>query len=120
MTITFKNNQKITGILEVYMHEGNIHVNFTDGQAEVYKLEDIKSIELVRSKPYVPTEVPTSLQASIMTHLQFKDKYRHDKAHSVAAAGVVLKRALDGDFWLFGLDGEIMHNPEALSSIKLK
>lgn len=56
---------------------------------------------------------PTAEQEQKISELQDQG-YVFDEHHSVAAAGVVLKQA-DGDFWFFGLDGEIMHNPEGLT-----
>ena len=43
--------------------------------------------------------------------------YTWDKAHSVSAAGVVMRRLTD--FYFFGLDGSITHNPDALLHIKI-
>lgn len=76
-----------------------------------YRLPEIKSIT-------PPKEgAPTKLQNQFIRVLQTIG-YQRDKQHSAAAAGVVLKKA-DGDFWFFGMEGEIMHNPEPLLSIKL-
>lgn len=80
---------------------------------DAYELYGIKSIIPPKDK-----KVPTLLQDAIIRHLQSNDNYVWDKQHSVAAAGVVLKRQSDGDFWFFGMEGEIMHNPEGIT-IKL-
>lgn len=36
--------------------------------------------------------------------------YTWNRIRSLCAAGVILEKG--SDFWFFGLDGEIMHNPE--------
>jgi hypothetical protein len=84
-----------------------------DDKPDLYYLIDIKSI-----LPTTKQKAPTDLQTQFTRHLQDRD-YVWDKKHSTAAAGVILKRQSDGDFWLFGLDGEIMHNPEALLTVQL-
>jgi hypothetical protein len=38
--------------------------------------------------------------------------YTYDKQHSMAAAGVIFSKG--NDFYFFGLEGEIMHNPKGL------
>lgn len=78
---------------------------------DAYELFSIKSI--------IPPKqgAPTKLQNQFVKQLQHEG-YKWDKKHSTSAACVILKR-VDGDFWLFGMEGEIMHNPEVLLSIQL-
>lgn len=76
-----------------------------------YSLSEIKSIIPPKQGPH------TKLQRQFMNLLMGIHEYKWDKQHSAAAAGVVLKRA-DGDFWFFGMEGEIMHNPDGIT-IKL-
>lgn len=77
---------------------------------DAYKLSDIKSI--IPPKMGAPT-----YQQTQFTHYLQTIGYDWDKQHSAAAPGVILKRA-DGDFWFFGMQGEIMHNPDGIT-IKL-
>lgn len=72
-----------------------------------YELSEVKSIIPPKQGPH------TKLQRQFMNRLMIDHSYKWDKQHSVAAAGVVLKRP-DGDFWFFGMEGEIMHNPDGI------
>jgi hypothetical protein len=58
---------------------------------------------------------PTKQQDLVMAYLQKVKGYKWDKEHSTSACAVVLSKG--SDFWLFGLDGSIMHNPKPLLSI---
>lgn len=111
-TITFTHGATIN-VESVYLNTQGDTIFAGNGTAsyDAYELFGIKSIIPPKQ------ETPTALQSKVMEQLRL-DGYRWDKQHSTAAACVILKRA-DGDFWLFGLEGEIMHNPEALLSIKL-
>lgn len=69
-------------------------------------------------------DAPTSRQERKIEDLK-KEGYTWDAKHSVAAAGVVLSRGkrkagsiAKDDFWFFGMEGEIMHNPDGIT-IKL-
>lgn len=59
--------------------------------------------------------IPTTEQLNKIDELEVQG-YKWNKPHSVSAAGVVLDKGKVGDsdydFWFFGLDGEIMHNPK--------
>jgi hypothetical protein len=109
-TITFDSNNATIEVESAHLNdEGDTILT----EKDAYDLFSIKSI-------IPPKEgAPTKLQNQFIKVLQ-SIGYKWDKPHS---AGVVLRRA-DGeflfrDFWFFGLEGEIMHNPEALLSIKL-
>lgn len=118
-TITFKNGGTIQAQEVVPTNqEGMISIG-SGHDWDIYDISDIKSIMPDMSIPYKDRpKAPTKLQEELIKYLQAAYMYKWDKKHSTAAAAVILKRA-DGDFWLFGLEGEIMHNPEALVSIKL-
>jgi hypothetical protein len=58
---------------------------------------------------YIPKDLPTPEQDKKMQEL-IKQKYKWNKEKSAASAGVVLEKG--NDLWFFGLDGEIMHNPD--------
>ena len=76
-------------------------------EKDTYDLFSIKSIIPPKQK------APTPLQEVLTAWLQTMYRYVWDKQHSIASAGVVMKRA-DGDFWFFGMKGEIMHNPDGI------
>jgi hypothetical protein len=63
------------------------------------------------------SNMPMQAQLDKIDELK-KKGYYWDKEHSIAAAGVIMKHR-NGDFWLFGLNGEIMHNPKAFISVKI-
>jgi hypothetical protein len=52
--------------------------------------------------------IPTQEQTDKIEVLK-KNGYVWNQQESIAAAGVVMRKGKD--FWFFGLDGEIMHNP---------
>lgn len=39
--------------------------------------------------------------------------YKWNKAKSLSAVGVIFEK--EDDLWFFGLNGEIMHNPDSLT-----
>lgn len=112
MTITFNDGATLHGRF-AHIIKGGLAVEPTDDKPHIYPLSGIKTII-----PDQKTKAPSHLQTQFTQRLQ-NDGYVWDKKHSTAAAGVILKRDSDGDFWFFGLEGEIMHNPEPLLSIKL-
>ena len=59
---------------------------------------------------------PTKEQDEKMQSLQ-RQGYKWNQQKSISAAGVILEKG--EDFWFFGLSGEILHNPEALLTVKL-
>lgn len=117
-TITFDNGAVLQGIsLHIIQH--GLSIDPVNDKPDLYELFGIKSIMPDTSIPYKDRpKAPSDIQTQFMNYLQ-NGEYVWDKPHSVSAAGVILKRKSDGDFWFFGLGGEIMHNPEALISIKL-
>lgn len=58
---------------------------------------------------------PTQEQDDKIQSLE-RDGYVWDKQKSISAAGVVLTKGKD--LWFFGMNGEIMHNPQSVT-IKL-
>lgn len=58
---------------------------------------------------YIPKDPPTPEQDKKIQEL-WNQGYRWNKEKSIASAGVVLEKG--DDLWFFGLDGEIMHNPD--------
>ena len=62
------------------------------------------------------SNVPTRAQLDKVFKLR-AEGYTWDRGHSIAACGIILKKG--NDFYFFGLNGEIMHNPEALKSTRL-
>lgn len=115
-----KTMTKITFTHGVTIEAQSVHVNtevdtvFAGGghSYDAYALYDIK--EIIPPKQKAPTKFQLSL-----TNALLNQDYKWEKGQSLAAAGVVVKRESDGDFWFFGMEGEIMHNPETLLSIKL-
>jgi hypothetical protein len=112
MRIKFTHGQVIHVTSAQFKEE---HLQILTGH--VYNMSTVKSITY-EDVPYKDRpRAPTPLQTQLTEYVQ-RNGYVWDKRHSTAAAAVILKRA-DGDFWLLGLDGEIMHNPEALLTIQL-
>jgi hypothetical protein len=119
MTVTFTNGDKLE-IQAATVKDDSLAVIPKIGSPEVFALTGIKSIMPDTSIAYKDRpESPTRLQTELMDYLLKRDNYQWDRQKSLAAAGALLKRVSDGDFWLFGMTGEIMHNPEALLTIKL-
>jgi hypothetical protein len=113
-TITFTDGAT-KEVVSVHLNEAG-NTLFADGGSnraayDTYDLFGVKSI--IPPKEGAPTKLQTDL-----TNALRRSEYFWDKKHSTSAACVILKRA-DGDFWLFGMEGEIMHNPEALLTVKL-
>lgn len=112
-TITFSANNATIQVAEAHIDDtGDTLFAGTAPDFDAYELFGVKSIIPPKQK------APTPLQNYLMTVLQNMHRYVWDKGRSVAAAGVVLKRDSDGDFWFFGMEGEIMHNPDGIT-IKL-
>lgn len=118
MTITFNNGATIEA-LSATIDQNSLCILPKEGNPGLYELFNVRSIIPDMSIPYKDRpKSPTALQTDFTNYLQ-NQGYVWDRKHSTAAAGIVIKRA-DGDFWFFGLDGEIMHHPEALLSIDTK
>jgi hypothetical protein len=114
-TITFTDGSIKKLSSSVYLNDISDTIFTPD---DLWRLSTIKSIMPDMSIPYKDRpKAPIPVQTQLMKSLQTKG-YVWDKKHSTSAACVILKRA-DGDFWLFGMEGEIMHNPEALLTIQL-
>jgi len=54
---------------------------------------------------------PTDEQVNKAAEL-FKQGYKHDSGMSLAASGIALRKG--NDVWVFGLNGEILHNPQSI------
>jgi hypothetical protein len=118
MIITFNNGQVIRALSACIDQNSLCILQNSVPTVGLYELTNIKSIMPDMSIPYKDRpKAPTTLQTDFTNYMQ-NQGYVWDKKHSTAAACVILKRA-DGDFWLFGLEGEIMHNPEALLTVQL-
>lgn len=111
-TITFHIKPDIE-VAEVHLNASGdtVFVGSQNGY-NAYGLSEIKSIIPPKQGPH------TKLQRQFMNLLMKNHGYKWNKQHSTAAAGVILKRDSDGDFWFFGMEGEIMHNPDGIT-IKL-
>jgi len=59
---------------------------------------------------------PTPAQDAKMKEIMAQG-YTWDKKHSESACAVILAKGKD--FWFFGLDGSIEHNPEAFLKITI-
>jgi len=59
---------------------------------------------------------PTQEQLQKIEEIK-KQGYTWNKSKSIAAAGVIFEKG--EDFYPFGMDGEIEHNPKPLLSIKI-
>jgi hypothetical protein len=114
MKITF-NDGGVIHVTSAQLREDNLQVL----TGHVFNMLTIKSLTY-ENVPYKDRpKAPTELQNELIRYLQAAYMYEWDKKHSTAAGGVVIKRKSDGDFWFFGMEGEIMHNPEALLTIQL-
>lgn len=107
-TITFSHGVIMRGS-NLHIIKDGLSIDPIDDKPELYELYGIKSII-----PDQKQKAPTDIQVQFTKYLQINGEYVWDKKHSAASAGVVLRRKFDGDFWFFGLEGEIMHNPEGL------
>jgi hypothetical protein len=56
--------------------------------------------------------IPTNAQMAKMYEVR-NSGYRLNEEKSLSAAGVIMEKG--DDFWFFGLDGEILHNPVGYS-----
>lgn len=111
-TITFTASNATIEVESVHMNaDGDTIYAGSGHDYDAYGYFGVKSIIPPKQK------APTDLQNQFMNQLQ-REGYIWDKQHSTAAAGVVVKRQSDGDFWFFGMEGEIMHNPDGIT-IKL-
>lgn len=62
----------------------------------------------------IEKEIATKEQIAKIDEL-FSQGYLWNRIRSACAAGVILEDPQSNDFWFFGMDGEIMHNPEEYS-----
>jgi len=54
---------------------------------------------------------PTDEQINKAAQL-FEQGYEHDSEMSLTTCGVALRK--DDDVWVFGFNGEILHNPQSI------
>lgn len=114
MTITFNNGQVIQA-LSACIKEDSLLISCEEADPGLYEIFNVKSIMPDRSIPYKDRpKAPTPLQSQLIEYLQSRYSYEWNKQKSVSAAGGVLERKSDGDFWFFGFDGELMHNPNGI------